>query len=132
MEEAFNIIKELKERRECGECTEIFDKIVSKDCDECGKGVENKELAMVGMDAVALFPSLTGKRTASIVKRRTATSNIRVKGFNWKRGAIYIKINRHLVKNISKEVRKFIPIRKKSQGTAPGMASKGLKNKEGN
>ena len=31
---------------------------------------------------------------------------------------------------ISRETRKFLPIRKKSQGVTPGMGSKGLNNKE--
>ena len=84
------------------------------------------------MDAVALFPSLTGKRTAEIVQRRTAKSSLKLRGFNWKRAAIYIKINRHLTKHIKKEIRKFIPIRKSDRGTTPGMASQGLKNKDGN
>ena len=82
------------------------------------------------MDAVALFPSLSGRTTAEIVRRRVMESRIQWEGFNWKKAAIYILANKHLVGKISRETRKFLPLRKKSQGVTPGMGSKGLSNKE--
>ena len=47
-----------------------------------------------------------------------AKSPIKLRGFNWKRGAIYIRVNRHLTSPLSK-------------GVEPGMGSKGLKHKAG-
>ena len=41
-----------------------------------------------------------------------------------------IQLEKQLVGKISRETRKFLPIRKKSQGVTPGMGSKGLNNKE--
>ena len=35
---------------------------------------EEKQYALVGMDAVALFPSLSGRTTAKIVKKRIIES----------------------------------------------------------
>ena len=83
------------------------------------------------MDAVALFPSMTGKRTAQIVRKRITRSPIKLRGFNWKRGVIYIRVNRSLTSPLSKVVKKFLPIRKTQKGMEPGMASEGLKHKVG-
>ena len=87
---------------------------------------------MVGMDAVPLFPSMTSKRTAKIVRKRVSESRMKMPGFNWKRGMIYIMANRHLLSNISNKVKKYLPVRKSDKGVRPGMNSKVLKNKEGN
>ena len=132
VEETLEMLSDLEEIRNCKDCTEEIRKAAERDCEECGKGEKAGVYALVGMDAVALFPSLTGKRTAHIVQKRTAESDIKLRGFNWKRAAIYIKINRHLVRNIKKEIRKYIPIRKSDRGTTPGMSSQGLKSKAGN
>ena len=131
LEEVMLIIAEKESRRSCRDCVEEFEKAVLSRCKHCEEGAEEKTWAMVGMDAVALFPSLSGRRTASIVRKRAAASNIKIQGFNWKKAAIYIKINKHLTRNIPKNVRKFMPIRKSNKGTTPGMSSQGLKSKEG-
>ena len=86
--------------------------------------------SLVGMDAVALFPSLSGKRTARIVRRRVARSNLKFEGFNWKKAVIYAMTNKHLISSIPKEIKKFFPIRKSNKGTKPGLNSKSMKNKE--
>ena len=44
---------------------------------------------------------------------------------------VYIRMNRHLLSGIDKEIKKFLPIRKSNNGVEPGMASKGIKGKEG-
>ena len=81
-------------------------------------------------DAVALFLSLSGENTARIVRRRVEKSEIKWRGFNWKKATIYIMANEHLVEGMDKEVKKFFPIRKSNKGTKPGMASEGMNNKE--
>ena len=118
---------------DCKECEELKAAVMKRNCQSCGEGVlgEEEELSMVGMDAVALFPSLSGKRTAEIVRERVKKSRLKLSGFNWRKAMIYIISNKHLVKKISKETRKFLPIRKSSRGTKPGMNSEGLKSKEG-
>ena len=85
---------------------------------------------MVGMDAVALFPSLSGRNTARIVRRRVEESKVEWRGFNWKKATIYIMANKNLVEGIDKDVRKYFPIRKSNRGVTPGMTSEGMNNKE--
>ena len=61
---------------DCEDCKEEIRKMMSEDCQECGPKLtrEQLRLALVGMDAVALFPSLTGKRTGRIVRERIEVS----------------------------------------------------------
>ena len=119
-------------RTHCKECEKEKRKIRERECRKCGDGVseEENQYALVGMDAVALFPSLSGKTTANIVRKRVFESEVSWEGFNWKKAAIYIIANKHLVGKISRETRKFLPLRKKNQGVTPGMGSKGLSIKE--
>ena len=44
---------------------------------------------------------------------------------------MYIQSNKSLIKTISKNIRKYAPIRKSNKGTTPGMASEGLKIEQG-
>ena len=117
--------------RSCEECGEMVEQRISEDCEECGPGIKPTCYAMIGMDAVALFPSMTGKRTAKIVRERLKRSPIKLQGFNWKKALVYVRINKHLTSYISKKVKRYMPVRKSCQGVEPGMSSKGLENKEG-
>ena len=92
---------------------------------------EERKLAMVGMDAISLFPSMSGKRTGRIVRERISKGVMKIRGFCWKKGMVYIKINRHLTSGIPAHLKKFLPVRKSSNGTTPGMASKTFKRKGG-
>ena len=56
------------------------------------------------MDAVALFPSLSGKNTAKIVRETAEKTTMELEGFDWKKGMIYVKVKKHLTK-IRKEMR---------------------------
>ena len=49
----------------CLECETELEMSYKEDCKECGPGMITRlpKMTLVGMDAVALFPSLTGKRT---------------------------------------------------------------------
>ena len=83
-----------EEVEDCNDCKIKIKEAIEKDCNECGRGLweEEKELVMVGMDAVALFPSLSGEETARIVRRKVEESRIKADGFNWKKAMLYIKI----------------------------------------
>ena len=84
------------------------------------------------MDAVSLFPSLSARNTGQIVKRKVEESPMKVEGFQWKKAMVYIKVNQNKVASkMSKELRRYLPIRKAKTGTEPGMQSKGLGNKDG-
>ena len=119
------------EHRDCKECDALIVQKREEECEECGVQREEGELALVGMDAVALFPSLTSRRTARIVRERIEESKIKLEGFNWKKGLIYILINKEIPSKIPTEVRKYIPFRKSNRGVQPGMTSKGMTDKEG-
>ena len=118
--------------KDCKECEAERRNLQRMDCEVCGEGVEDDQdiFALIGMDAVALFPSLSGENTARIVRRRVEKSKIIWRGFNWKKATIYIMANENLVEGIDKEVKKFFPIRKSNKGVKLGMASKGMSNKE--
>ena len=124
-------IKKRIEYRDCCECNALLIKKREEDCEECGVQPAEEELALVGMDAVALFPSLTSKRTARIVRERVRESKMIMEGFNWKKGLIYILINKEIPSKIPTEVRKYFPFRKSNKGVKPGMTSKGMTEKEG-
>ena len=114
---------------ECKDCEEILKDSYREDCSKCGPGMSASlpRMTLVGMDAVALFPSLSGKRTSKIVRKRIVMSRIKLEGFNWKKGMVYIKTNRSLTSGIPKEIRKFLPLRKSNQGVEPGMSSQSLR-----
>ena len=108
---------------------EYRDKI-RDECDECGIPVEEMELCMLGLDVTALFPSLSPKRTAEIVRKKMMRSPMKIQGFNWKMGLVYITMNKHLTSNLG-SLWKILPYRKNVGGTTPGMSSKGMSSKSG-
>ena len=122
--------KQWREENECAECDEVLKKSQREDCVFCGPGIdpEMPRMSLVGMDAVALFPSLSGRKTSEIVGRRVAASPMKMDGFSWRRGMVYVKTNRRLVREIPKELKKYLPLRKSSNGVEPGMASKSLRS----
>ena len=63
-----------KEERGCVDCGEELKRSYEEDCKECGQGMspEMPKMTLVGMDAVALFPSLSGKKSGQIVRKRKA------------------------------------------------------------
>ena len=131
MEEVIEICSSRREN--CAGCEDERRSKIEKDCSRCGGGVyrEDESYALVGMDAVALFPSLSGKTTARIVKKKIIESRMKCEGFNWKKATIYILNNKQYIEKITTQTRRYFPVRRKNQGTQPGINSKGLKNIEG-
>ena len=101
-----------------------------KDCEECGPPENELELCMLGLDVEALFPSMTSKRTGEIVRKRMMKSEMKLEGFNWRMGLVYIKMNKHLTSNLG-NMWKILPFRKKVGGRTPGMSSDGMTGKKG-
>ena len=130
LKRAVDISEERRKRDECDDCQKKIYEEMRKECTECGLGVEEEEYVMVGMDAVSLFPSLSSRRTARTVGERVRKSSLKMNGFNWKKGILYIMMNKKLVTKISTRIKRYFPIRKSRQGTEPGMSSQGLKRKE--
>ena len=100
------------------------------ECEDCGGKTEEMELCLLGLDVEALFPSMTSARTGEIVRRRMMKSKMKVEGFQWKVGLVYILMNKHLTTNLGK-MWKILPYRRKVGGNAPGMASKAMVGKDG-
>ena len=71
-------------------------------CEECGPGMSARELdvCVLGNDVVALFPSITSRKTGVIVRKRVEKSPLKIEGFNYKRGARYIVMNRKYTSDI--------------------------------
>ena len=91
----------------CGTCQEV-------DQDD------EEESCLIGCDVVALFPSLTSRRTGEIIRNRIMKSELKFEGFDYKQGRRYIQLNRHLTGGI-KEIGRTLPWRKKEGGTKPCM-----------
>ena len=103
---------------------------MEEECSDCGGRLEDMELCLLGLDVTALFPSMTSSRTAMIVRNRMMRSKMRIDGFDWKIGLVYIVMNKHLTTNIGK-LWKILPYRRKLGGTEPGMSSRGMTGKTG-
>ena len=118
-----------EDHRDCKDCEEELRRSYREDCSKCGPRTrtEMPRMTLVGMDAVALFPSLSGKKTGQIVRKRIERSPMKMRGFQWKRGMVYIKVNKNLTSEIPKEIRRYLPLRKSAQGVEPGMASQSLR-----
>ena len=70
-------------------------------------------MCLLGFDVVGLFPAMKGKNSGKILRETAAkTTGLKVKGFKWREGAKYIRINKHLTGDL-KKVWKFLPWRKK-------------------
>ena len=115
----------------CEECKEEIKKAMKENCKFCGDGIDYEipRMALVGMDAVALFPSLTGKKTAKLVRETAEKTTMLIDGFDWRRGMIYVRMNKQLT-TIRKEMRRFLPIRKSLKGTEPGMGAESVKKRK--
>ena len=121
---------EIKRLEEGTDKTGVKERIL-KECEECGPPIEEEmeRMCLLGLDVVALFPSMSAKKTGEIVRRRIMKSKMRFTGFDWRRGAAYIVINKHLTSSIG-SLWKILPYRRKVGGTQPGMTSRGMMGKE--
>ena len=85
---------------------------------------------MIGFDAVALYPSMKERNTANICKNQlvdiVGKGDIELKGIDMEQVTLYIRMNKNLTSNLGK-LWKYLPFRKKSGGTEPGMNSVGAK-----
>ena len=101
------------------------------DC-ECGPGLDHQvpELALVGMDVVSLFPSLSSKKTSEIVHRKVAETDMEIEGFDWKKAMLYVKLNKDKASNTKKEIKKFLPMRTSARGAEPGMGCKSFRQEK--
>ena len=98
------------------------------------KGLEKHARIVVeklkNLTCACWFPSMSAKRTGEIIRRRRMRSKMKVEGFDWRKGLVYIQMNHHLTGNL-RNMWKILPYRSKVGGTAPGMGSKSMSGKSG-
>ena len=102
------------------------------DCEECGPGIfwEDHEICLLGLDVVALFPSMQSSTTGKIIRQYVLESPLKIEGFDWREGARYIVVNKKYTGDI-KCIWNVLPWRRKVNGTTPGMKAKELNSKDG-
>ena len=125
--------EDLTRQYDCETCGEELREKLEQDCTSCGGGLflEDKEMCLLGLDVVALFPSMKSKNTGIIIRRQIQKSPLKIRGFDWRQGTRYIVMNKQYTGDLSR-IWKLLPYRRKVGGTAPGMKSKELNSKKGN
>ena len=89
-------------------------------CTEKKEKEVEEDFCLIGCDVIALFPSLTSKRTGEIIRDRILKSPLKFEGFDSKQGRRYIVLNQHLTGNLG-SFRRTLPWRRKCGGTKPTM-----------
>ena len=95
---------------------------MQKDCEECGDGIywEDHEVCLLGLDVVALFPSMQSATTGRTILEHVLRSPLKIEGFYWKQGARYIVVNRRYTGDL-KCLWNVLSWKRKAGGTATGM-----------
>ena len=64
-------IKMMETQYDCDNCGQRWRHMMEKDCEECGEGLywEDQEICLLGLDVVALFPSLKSENTGRIIRQ---------------------------------------------------------------
>ena len=128
-----DIISNLEDIEGCEECQTVQKNKLSQSCPDCGEPSREEDLQMchMGLDAIALFPSMQDKNTGEIVRRRSIRSTLKMPSFDIKEGGRYILMNQHLTGPLGK-LRRVLPRMRKIQGKMPGMTNQDLNSREGN
>ena len=107
-------------------------KYILDDDDECGQGIfwEDQEVCLLGLDVVALFPSMQAVTTGRIVREHVKKSPIKIDGFDWRQGGRYIVVNRKYTGDLDC-IRDVLPWKRNKGSVVPGMKSKELNSKKG-
>ena len=114
--------------QECKGCTERWSRLMEDDCAGCGQGISPEERHTFQL-GLALFPSITSERTGLIIRKRVYKSPMKMLGFEWKEGARYIAMSKHLTGPLG-SLRKVIPFRRKTGGVEPGITSADVMSKK--
>ena len=124
-----NWVKWVRKIWDCGMCGEEVQKIFMPDCKECGRGIgeEERNMTLVGYDAVQLFPSLESKQTGRIIREEVKRSKLVVKAFSWRQAAKYISMNRNYTGELE-DIEKFLP--KTKTGKTRSMRNKDINSKK--
>jgi vacuolar-type H+-ATPase subunit H len=125
--------KMMEIRYDCDECGREWRDRMEEECAACGEGLfwEDQAICLLGLDVVALFPSMTSINTGKIIRKHVLQSPIIIEGFDWRQGARYLVINKKYTGDI-RGLWSVLPWRRKVGGTAPGIKSKEINSKKGN
>ena len=124
-------IKKILDAWDCGDCGVRIQKILNRDCEECGEGISEEELhlTLIGLDVVGLFPAMMSKTTGEIILKMVLKSMIQIRGFQWKQGVRYILLNKHLTGDLE-VISGLLP--KTKSGYKVGMFNKGVNSRKEN
>ena len=84
----------------------------------------NKDIIIGSLDVKALFPSLEVNRSAEIVRRMIATSNVDIENVDYEELAKYVAINVTSVEIQHSGMQDLIHTRKYNKGPKPGMTAR--------
>ena len=81
--------------RECQDFIKAAKEAMKMECEECGDGLDEDDLEMciLGLDVVGLFPAMKSKNSGAILRRQSVKGPLKVRGFKWRHGARYIRVN---------------------------------------
>ena len=88
-------------------------------------GEEELHQTLLGLDVVGLFPAIQSASTGR-VRSRIMKSGMKLKGLDWKHGARYFVVNKHLTGEL-KSIWKILPWTK--SGKVIGITNKELNSK---
>ena len=117
---------------DCDACGEEWRSRMEQECKECGPGIfwEDQEVCLLGLDVVALFPSMSSVITGRIVREHVRKSQLKIEGFDWMQGGRYIVVNRKYTGDLDC-LRDVLPWKRNKGSVIPGMKSKELNSKKG-
>ena len=87
-------------------------------------------MVVLGMDVVSLYPNLDMEKVGDRVKEAVKKSTIKWEGINYMEAVRYIALNWSEEKCRGSNLRKFLPWRRKNNGTRPGIRGAGPRGPE--
>ena len=77
-------------------CATCVDKLRLLKLGECLECREEEQVAVVGSDVIALFPSLQERNTGKIIAEEVRVSEMKLDGLNYQQISLYVRMNRDL------------------------------------
>ena len=76
-------ISKMENQYDCDRCGRRWRDLMEIDCNDCGEGLfwEDQEICLLGLDVVALFPSIKSENTGRIKHQQIMKSPIKIEGY---------------------------------------------------
>ena len=92
--DAFEVISTEDLLARIAQCNKRFSKEIEARMEQ-GEVIDwDKEMVIIGMDVVALFPSMTSENSGQIIRSQIFNSGMTVEGLNYRLLSLYIKLNK--------------------------------------